>query len=127
MLENLIRNIKEAIESDKQKESLGLTPAEKVKEMLKSQNVIFVDVRPPNKVVGKTAPEAGIPNSYYLPVNEFADKWKEVIPENKDTVIILGCGKVKFANRVMGYLEALGYKNVYVLDEEIDKFIENYQ
>lgn len=31
MLENLIKNIKEAIEADKQKESLGLTPADKVK------------------------------------------------------------------------------------------------
>ncbi|MGC8942369.1 MAG: rhodanese-like domain-containing protein [Sulfurihydrogenibium sp.] len=127
MLEILLKNLKEAIEADKQKESLGLTPAEKVKEMLKSGNAIFVDVRPPNKVVGKTAPEAGIPNSYYLPVTEFADRCQEVFPQDKNAVIILGCAKIKFANRVMGYLEAFGYKNVYVLDEEIEKFIENFQ
>lgn len=127
MLENLIRNIKEAIEADKQKESLGLTPPEKVKDMIEKEGAIFVDVRPPARVTGKTAPEAGVPNSYYLPVTEFADRWQDVFPKDKDAKIVLACGKIKFANRVMGYLEALGYKNVYVLDDEIDNFLRQYE
>lgn len=127
MLENLIRNIKEAIEADKQKEMLGLTPPEKVKEMIEKEGAIFVDVRPPARVTGKTAPEAGVPNSYYLSVTEFADRWQEVFPADKNAKIVLACGKIKFANRVMGYLEALGYKNVYVLDDEIDNFLRQYE
>lgn len=127
MLENLIKNIKEAIEADKQKESLGLTPADKVKKMIEEDGAIFVDVRPPARVSGKTAPEAGVPNLYYLPVTEFAERWQEIFPADKTAKIVLACGKVKFANRVMGYLEALGYKNVYVLDEEIDNFLKEYE
>lgn len=127
MLENLINNIKEAIEADKQKEMLGLTPPEKVKEMIEKEGAIFVDVRPPARVTGKTAPEAGVPNSYYLSVTDFADRWQEVFPADRNTKIVLACAKVKFANRVMGYLEALGYKNVYVLDDDIDSFLKQYE
>lgn len=126
MLESLLENIKEAIEADKQKEMLGLTSPEKVKDMIEREGAIFVDVRPPTRVSGKTAPEAGVPNSYYLPVTQFADRWHEVFPMDKDAKIVLACGKVKFANRVMGYLEAIGYKNVYVLDDEIDNFLKQY-
>lgn len=113
-------NISKAIEEDRAKPNLGLLPKEKVLEML-DQGAILVDVRPPAKVEGPTAPEANIKNSKYIPITEF-DKHLNEFPQDKP--IIFGCKLVKFANRAMGYLEALGYKNVFVLDYSIEDFIK---
>ncbi|MDQ7055840.1 MAG: rhodanese-like domain-containing protein [Persephonella sp.] len=43
----------------------------------------------------------------------------DILVNIREAVIVVGCKLVEFANRVMGYLEALGYKNVYVLDTDI--------
>jgi len=111
MVEILIQNIEKAIEADKQKPNLGMIDLEKAKEFYKN-GAIILDVRPPAKVSGKTMEEAGIENAMYIPVVDFT-KHLNRLPQNKDAVIITTCNLVKFANRVMGYLEALGYKNVY--------------
>jgi len=122
MVENLIQNIEKAIEADKQKPNLGMIDLEKAKEFYKN-GAIILDVRPPAKVSGKTMEETGIKNAMYIPVVDFT-KHLNRFPQNKDAVIITTCNLVKFANRVMGYLEALGYKNVYTFDGSTQELME---
>jgi Rhodanese-like domain. len=122
MVENLIQNIEKAIEADKQKPNLGMIDLEKAKELYKN-GAIILDVRPPAKVSGKTMEEAGIKNAMYTPVVEFT-KHLNRLPQNKDAVIITTCNLVKFANRVMGYLETLGYTNVYAFDGSTQELMD---
>jgi len=122
MVEILIQNIEKAIEADKQKPNLGMIDLEKAKELYKN-GAIILDVRPPAKVSGKTMEEAGIKNALYVPVVDFT-KHLNRLPQNKNAVIITTCNLVKFANRVMGYLEALGYKNVYTFDGSTQELME---
>jgi rhodanese-related sulfurtransferase len=122
MVENLIQNIEKAIEADKQKPNLGMIDLEKAKELYKN-GAIILDVRPPAKVSGKTMEEAGIKNAMYIPVVEFT-KHLNRLPQNKDTVIIITCNLVKFANRAMGYLEAFGYINVYAFDGSTQELMD---
>ena len=122
MVENLIQNIEKAIEADKQKPNLGMIDLEKAKKIYKN-GAIVLDVRPPAKVSGKTMEEAGIKNALYTPVVEFT-KHLNRLPQNKDAVIITTCNLVKFANRVMGYLETIGYSNVYAFDGSTQELME---
>jgi rhodanese-related sulfurtransferase len=92
------------------------------KELYKN-GAIILDVRPPAKVSGKTMEEAGIKNAMYIPVVEFT-KHLNRLPQNKDAVIITTCNLVKFANRVMGYLETLEYTNVYAFDGSTQELME---
>jgi len=111
------------IKDDLQKENLGLVSIHKTREMLMDVGAVLLDVRPPAKVEGENAEEAGIANAYYMPYTEFAD-YLDVLPEAHATPIIVACVKGWFANRVMGYLEFMGYSNVYVLDNDIADLIE---
>jgi rhodanese-related sulfurtransferase len=122
MVENLIQNIEKAIEADKQKPNLGMIDLEKAKELYKN-GAIILDVRPPAKVSGKTMEEADIKNALYTPVVEFT-KHLDRLLQNKDAVIITTCNLVKFANRVVGYLEALGYTNVYAFDGSTQELMD---
>lgn len=114
MLGMLTDKLEKAIELDKQKPNLGLIDLEKVKELY-SKGAIILDVRPIGKVEGKNVEEANIKNAYYIPITELI-KNLDRLPKDKSATIITTCKLVKFANRAMGYLEALGYTNIYVFD-----------
>jgi rhodanese-related sulfurtransferase len=111
------------IASDLQKDDLGHLNIHKTRELIMDAGAVLLDVRPPAKVVGENAEEAGIANAYYIPYTEFS-KYLDVLPEAHATPIIVACVKGWFANRVMGYLEFMGYNNVYVLDTNIEDLIE---
>ncbi|WP_456393235.1 rhodanese-like domain-containing protein [Persephonella sp.] len=121
-------NIREAIEADKDKPNLGMVDIHRARELIEEAGAVLLDVRPPAKVEGENAEEANVPNAYYVPVTEFVTHFEEGrVPQDRTTPIVVGCKLVKFANRVMGYLEALGYKNVFVLDTDINDLIEVYR
>ena len=111
------------IANDVKKENLGHVDLHKTRELLMDVGAVILDVRPPAKVVGENAQEAGIVNAIYAPYPKFADSL-ELLPTDKNAPIVVGCLKAWFANRVMGYLEVMGYTNVYVLDTSIVDLIE---
>ncbi len=124
----ILKNIKEAIEEDKEKDNLGHVDIHRARELIEEAGAILLDVRPPNKVEGENAEEANVPSAYYVPITEFYQQYEDGrIPSDKTTPIVLACNLQKFANRVMGYLEALGYKNLFVLDAPITDLIEVYK
>ncbi len=120
--QNIVERIDEAINRDKEKLDLGNVNMEKTIELIKEVGAVLLDVRPPAKVKGENAEEADIPNAYYTPYTEFTT-YLDILPQDKTTPIVVTCLKGWFANRVMGYLEALGYENVYVLGANIEDLI----
>ncbi len=120
--QNVLERIKEQIELDKNKPELGNVDLQKAIELLKEVGAILLDVRPPAKVKGENAKEADIPDAYYTPYPEFTD-YIDLLPDDKTTPIIVACLKGWFANRVKGYLECLGYENVYVFGGNIEDWI----
>ncbi len=119
----MIKELSTIIANDTQKENLGHVDLHKTRELLMDVGAILLDVRPTSKVTGENAQEAGIKNAYFTPYQEFQN-YVDILPDDKSTVIVVACLKGWFANRVMGYLEMLGYKNVYVLDTTIVDLIE---
>ena len=111
------------INDDVKKENLGHIDIHKTRELLMDVGAVLLDVRPPAKVEGENAEEAGIANAYYIPYTEFSE-YLDVLPEAHATPIVVACAKGWFANRVMGYLEFMGYNNVYVLDTDVADLIE---
>ncbi len=111
------------IEANKKKENLGMVTLHQTRELLMDAGAILLDVRPPAKVSGENAQEAGIVNAYYTPYPEF-DDYLDVLPSDHTTPVVVACLKGWFANRIMGYLEMMGYENVYVLDTSIEDLIE---
>jgi len=111
------------IEMNKQKENLGMVTLHQTRELLMDAGAILLDVRPPAKVNGENAQEAGIVNAFYTPYPEFSNYLDE-LPSDHTNPIVVACLKGWFANRVMGYLEMMGYENVYVLDTNIEDLIE---
>ena len=122
-MESIAEKIKEAVTPNLEKDNLGHVNLHQTRELLKDAGAVLLDVRPPAKVSGENAQEADIPNAYYLPYPEFFN-YVDELPKNKSDVIVVACLKGWFANRVMGYLEMLGYSNVYVLDTSIEDLIE---
>lgn len=119
----LLKNIKAAIAADTNKPELGNIDLHTTRELIMDAGAVLLDVRPPAKVSGENAQEAGIRNAYYTPFPRFTD-YMEVLPEDKTTPIVTACMKNFFANRVMGYLEAMGYQNVYALAVPVTDLIE---
>ncbi len=111
------------IKDDLKKENLGLVSFHQARELIMDAGAVLLDVRPPAKVTSENAEEAGIANAYYMPYPEFAE-YLDVLPSAHVTPIVVACAKGWFANRVMGYLEFMGYNNVYVLDTDIENLIE---
>ncbi len=111
------------VESDLKKDNLAMIDLHRCRELLMDAGALLLDVRPPAKVDGENAQEAGIVSALYMPYTTFYDSF-DLLPKEKDTTIIVGCLKGWFANRVMGYLEMLGYLNVYVLQDSIKELIE---
>ncbi len=111
------------IELNKSKENLGMVTLHQTRELLMDAGAILLDVRPPAKVSGENAQEAGIANAFYTPYPEFANYLDE-LPSDHTNPIVVACVKGWFANRVMGYLEMMGYENVFVLDTSIEDLIE---
>lgn len=111
------------IENDVKKENLGLVDLHKTRELLMDVGAVLLDVRPAAKVEGDNAQEAGIVDAYYTPYPKFAE-YLDILPKDKNAPIVVGCLKAWFANRVMGYLELMGYTNIYVLDTSIVDLIE---
>ncbi len=119
-LKNKILNI---INNDKKKDTLGHISIHQARELLMDAGSILLDVRPPARVEGENAQEAGIVNAFYTPYPSFFD-YLDILPKDKNSFIVLGCLKGWFANRVMGYLEMEGYTNIFVLDTSIADLIE---
>jgi len=122
-MESVAEKLKEVINPNKEKDNLGHVTLHQTRELIRDAGAILLDVRPPAKVSGENAQEADIPNAYYMPYPEFYN-FVDELPKNKSDVIVVACLKGWFANRVMGYLEMLGYSNVYVLDTSIEDLIE---
>ena len=101
---------------------MGNVEMEKAMELIRDVGAVLLDVRPPAKVHGENAEEADIPDAYYTPYPEFTN-YLDILPKDKTTPIVVACLKGWFANRVMGYLETLGYENVYVLAGNIEDMI----
>ncbi len=123
MNNNMKEQLTDIIASNVKKENLGHVDLHKTRELLMDVGAILLDVRPPAKVEGENAQEAGIANTFYTPYTKFTD-YLDLLPSDKNTPIVVGCLKAWFANRVMGYLEIMGYTNVYVLDTNIADLIE---
>jgi len=124
MTESISERVAAIIAHDIKKEGLfGNIDVHKTRELIRDVGALFIDVRPPKRVEGENAQEAGIKNAIYAPYPDFADYIDE-LPKDKTTPIVTGCLKGWFANRVMGYLELMGYVNVYVLDCPVDMLIE---
>ena len=111
------------IANDTKKENLGNVDLHKARELLMDVGAILLDVRPPKKVEGENAQEAGISNAFYTPYPQFAE-YLDMLPEDKTTPIVVGCVKSWFSNRIMGYLGVMGYLNVYVLNTSVSNLIE---
>ncbi|WP_345970489.1 rhodanese-like domain-containing protein [Sulfurimonas sp. HSL1-6] len=123
MNENFNERLASIIANDVAKENLGHIDLHKARELLMDAGAVLFDVRPPAKVEGENAQEAGIKNAYYTPYPAFAASL-DLLPEDKTTPIITACVKGWFGNRVMAYLEMMGYANVYVLDTSVTALIE---
>jgi len=124
--QEVVEKFKEGIELNKEKPGLGNIDIHKTRELIKEAGAILLDVTLPNLVEGENAAEAGIPTAYYTPYTEFTDYIDE-LPEDKTQPIVVACRKAFFANRVKGLLEILGYKNVYVLADDIKYLIEAHK
>ena len=124
--QNIVERITDAIKGDKEKPDLGNVDMEKGMELIRDIGAVLLDVRPPAKVNGENAEEADIPDAYYTPYPEFAT-YLDILPKDKAAPILVACLKGWFANRVMGYLEALGYENVYVLGANIEDLIASHK
>ncbi|WP_457560057.1 rhodanese-like domain-containing protein [Caminibacter sp.] len=122
----VVERFKDAIELNKEKPGLGNIDIHKTRELIKDAGAILLDVTLPNLVEGENAAEAGIPTAYYTPYTEFTDYIDE-LPEDKTQPIVVACRKAFFANRVKGLLDILGYKNVYVLADDIKYLIEAHK
>ncbi|WP_456323572.1 rhodanese-like domain-containing protein [Hydrogenimonas sp.] len=120
--QNIVERIEAAIALDKEKPGLGNVDMQKGAELIREVGAILLDVRPPAKVNGENAEEADIPDAYYTPYTDFTN-YLDILPKDKTTPILVACLKGWFANRVMGYLEALGYENVFVLGANIEDMI----
>ena len=122
----VVEKFAEAIELNKEKPGLGNVDIHKARELIKDAGAILLDVTLPDLVEGENAAEAGIPTAYYTPYPEFPDYIDE-LPEDKTTPIVVACRKAWFANRVKSLLEILGYKNVFVLGDDIKYLIEAHK
>ncbi|WP_457597356.1 rhodanese-like domain-containing protein [Hydrogenimonas sp.] len=120
--QNIVERIEASIARAKEKPDLGNVNMEKAIELIRDVGAVLLDVRPPAKVSGENAEEADIPDAYYTPYTEFAN-YLDILPKDKTAPILVACLKGWFANRVMGYLEALGYENVFVLGANIEDLI----
>jgi len=121
--EALNERLASLIANDLTKPGLGNIDLHRTRELIMDAGAVLLDVRPAAKVEGENAEEAGIQNAYYMPYPEFA-QYTEQLPDDKATPIIAACLKGWFANRIMGYLEMMGYSNVYVMDTSIVNLIE---
>jgi len=111
------------IANDVKKDNLGLVSLHQARELLMDVGAILLDVRPTAKVEGENAQEAGIKNTFFTPYPQFSE-YLDVLPKDHMNPVVVACLKGWFANRVMGYLEMMGYENVYVLDTNIVDLIE---
>jgi rhodanese-related sulfurtransferase len=124
--QEVVERFKEAIELNKEKPGLGNIDIHKTRELIKDAGAILLDVTLPNLVEGENAEEAGIPTAYYTPYPEFTE-YLDILPEDKTQPIVVACRKAFFANRVKGLLDVLGYKNVFVMADDIKYLIEAHK
>ena len=124
--QEVVERFKESIELNKEKPNLGNIDLHKARELIKDAGAILLDVTLPDLVEGENAEEAGIPTAYYTPYTEFTE-YLDVLPDDKTEPIIVACRKAFFANRIKGLLDVLGYKNVFVMVDDIKYLIEAHK
>ena len=123
--QEVIEKFNEALKLNKEKPSLGNIDIQKARDLIIA-GAILLDVTLPNLVEDENAEEVGIPTAYYTPYPEFTN-YLDILPENKTQPIVVACRKAFFANRVKGLLDILGYKNVYVLADDVKYLIEAHK
>jgi len=124
--QEVVEKFKEGIELNKEKPGLGNIDIHKTRELLKDAGAILLDVTLPKLVEGENAEEAGIVSAYYTPYPEFTN-YIDILPEDKTQPIVVACRKAFFANRVKGLLDILGYKNVFVLIDDVKYLVEAHK
>ncbi len=124
--QEVVERFKEGVELNKEKPNLGNVDIRKTRELIKDAGAILLDVTLPDLVEGENAEEAGIPTAYYTPYTEFTE-YLDILPNDKTEPIVVGCRKGFFANRIKQLLEILGYKNVFVLADDIKYLIEAHK
>ena len=123
MKEKIKEEITSILTRNKEKEGMGNINIHKTRELLMDAGAILLDVRPPAKVKGENAEEAGIADAYYTPYPKF-NEYLDSLPTDHSAPIVVACLKGWFASRIMGYLEMIEYNNVYVLADNIEELIE---
>jgi len=124
--QEVVERFKEAIKLNKEKPALANVDLQKARELIKDAGAVVLDVTLPNLVEGENAQEVGIPTAYYTPYPEFPDYIDE-LPDDKTQPILVVCRKAFFANRVKGLLDILGYKNVFVLADDVKYLVEAHK
>jgi len=124
--QTVVEKLAQALETNKEKPGLGNVDLHKARELIKDAGAVVLDVTLPNLVEEENAAEAGIPTAYYTPYNEFTSYIDE-LPEDKAQTILVVCRKAFFANRIKGFLEILGYENVFVLADDVKNLIEAHK
>ena len=124
--QEVVERFKESIKLNKEKPALANVDLQKARELIKDAGAVVLDVTLPNLVEGENAQEVGIPTAYYTPYPEFTDYIDE-LPDDKTQPILVVCRKAFFANRVKGLLDILGYKNVFVLADDVKYLIEAHK
>ena len=123
--QEVIEKFNEALKLNKEKPSLGNIDIQKARDLIIA-GAILLDVTLPNLVEDENAEEVGIPTAYYTPYPEFTN-YLDILPDDKTQPIVVACRKAFFANRVKGFLDILGYKNVYVLADDVKYLIEAHK
>jgi rhodanese-related sulfurtransferase len=98
---------------------------QKAMEYINEFEAILLDVRVPSNIKDKNAQEAKIPNAYYTPYTDFVN-YVDILPDNKNTPIIVASYEGWFASRVKEYLEMLGFNNIYILCNNIEDWISDH-
>jgi rhodanese-related sulfurtransferase len=124
--QEVVERFQESLAIDKEQPSLANIDVHKARELIKEAGAILLDVTLPDLVPGENAAEAGIPTAYYTPYPEFTDYLDE-LPDDKTQPIVVACRKGLFASRIKNLLNELGYKNVFVLAEDIKYLIEAHK
>ncbi|NPA11983.1 MAG: rhodanese-like domain-containing protein [Epsilonproteobacteria bacterium] len=124
--QEVVAKFKEAMEYNKEKDALGNIDIHKTRELIKDAGAILLDVTLPKFVEGENAEEAGIASAYYTPYPEFSE-YMDILPDDKTQPIVVACRKAFFASRIKGLLDVLGYKNVFVMVDDIKYLIEAHK
>lgn len=115
--------LRSIIDNNAKKGKFGYKTLEECSIILRKKNSYLLDVRPTENTEGMTAKDLPGDSFYYIPYEQF-DSFFKIKNINKESIIVIGCNKGLFSSRLAGYLEAMGYYNVYILNTDIVKLLD---